>query len=121
MKAIDNVTVLFVEDEPLTRVFMSKSLKKKVKDVFLAKNGKEALEKVAENAPDIIITDINMPVMDGKEMISYIRQSGNEVPIIVLTAYEHTAEELKASIVVRKPYVINNIVRHIGNLAEGIC
>jgi len=116
MKKMEDVKVLFVEDEPLTRVYMAKTLVSKVKAVSLAQNGNEGLEKFENEEHDIIITDIKMPVMDGKEMISRIRQGDKKTPVIVLTAYDFTADELSATVVVRKPYVIKNILNQINKL-----
>lgn len=53
-----------------------------------AKNGKEALQLMEENKPDLIITDVKMPVMDGLSFCQSVRQTTDDIPIILLSAYE---------------------------------
>jgi len=83
--------VLIVEDEELIRkgIVLTvdwESLNCEV--VAEAANGAEALEAVAQYQPDLVITDLKMPVMDGIEMLGSLRRSGNQTPVIILTAYD---------------------------------
>jgi two-component system response regulator YesN len=52
-----------------------------------AKNGRDALEKVAAIKPEIIIVDINMPIMDGLEFVQHLRETNNDIKIIILTGH----------------------------------
>jgi CheY-like chemotaxis protein len=54
--------------------------------VEVANNGKEALERVAEGTFDLILMDMQMPVMDGIEACRTLREQGNQIPVIALTA-----------------------------------
>jgi len=57
--------------------------------ISYAYNGKEALEKIAENVPDILITDISMPVMDGIELVRELRERGfDSIKIVFLSGYD---------------------------------
>lgn len=112
---VQDITVLYVEDEAITRMYFSRMLSKRVKEVLLAKDGQDGLEKVEESAPDLIITDINMPVMDGREMVRRLRENGCAIPIIALTAYEYTKDELHVNDVIRKPVNLERLMSSISS------
>ena len=61
-------TALIVDDEAHIRRVLEVKLKKQGMKVILAKNGQEAWNLIQENRPDVVITDINMPIMDGKTL-----------------------------------------------------
>lgn len=63
-----NITLLYVEDDEMTLEEISFFLKKYVKKLIVAKNGEEGLELFKEHNPDMVITDIQMPIMNGLEM-----------------------------------------------------
>lgn len=85
-----NIKVLYAEDEEGIRENISFVLSLLFKEVFVAKDGEEALELFEEKKPDLLIFDICMPKMDGIEVLNKIRKSNKAIPIIVLTA--HTEE-----------------------------
>ncbi len=82
-----NISVLFVEDNDTIRFLYDRLLSKRVRRFFIAENGQEGLEIYKQHTPDLIITDISMPVMDGLEMIGYIKEINPEVKVIVMSAY----------------------------------
>jgi signal transduction histidine kinase/ActR/RegA family two-component response regulator len=88
---ITKLSVLLVEDNLINRKFMARLLNAKGWGVLQAVNGKEAIEKYRENDVDVILMDIQMPVMDGYEATMKIREweaeTGGRVPIIALTAH----------------------------------
>ncbi len=87
---LKSLTLLFVEDEELTREIFSEFLSRLVGVLITAKNGAEGLDAWREHYPDIIITDIQMPVMDGLAMLREIRNIDKykSVPVFIMTAYE---------------------------------
>ncbi len=89
--------VLLVEDAPVTRKMESMILREEGFFVYEASNGKEALE-VLEKDPEIslVITDLEMPVMDGGELILRIREKDKEIPIVVVTTLKE--EEIKKEV-----------------------
>ena len=79
-------TVLYVEDEDMMRESVVMLLKRRFKKVLVAVNGQEALDIYKSEHPDIIITDLQMPVMDGMELSKQVRALG-DTPILVVSAF----------------------------------
>ena len=90
-----NLNILYVEDEESVRIQTSKVLSIYFKNIILANNGKDGLEKLRNNQIQIIFTDISMPVMNGLSMIEEIRKTDKFIPIVVLSAYDNTEYFLK--------------------------
>lgn len=84
------LTILFVEDDPDAMAQLSQFLKRRVGTLITAANGAEGLSAFKKRKPDIVITDIQMPEMDGLTMSLEIRRLDSDVPIIVVTAFEQT-------------------------------
>ncbi|MFV0482435.1 MAG: response regulator transcription factor [Campylobacteraceae bacterium] len=84
---LKKLNVLFVEDEELIRRHIVKSLEYIVGEVKEASNGVEALKILKSYEPDVVITDLEMPVMNGIEFIKKIREKNSDINIIVLTAH----------------------------------
>lgn len=82
-------TILLVEDDKNQRLLYEQELSLEGYEVVTASNGKEALEKVQVQLPDIVIMDINMPKMDGIEAIGKILSKNKEIPVIINTAYSN--------------------------------
>ena len=85
------ISFLYVEDDPVTRNIMEKIFHLKLPGVVLhvAENGRVGLELYKNHAPEIVITDVNMPVMDGIEMAAEIKTLNAEAIIIVISAYSN--------------------------------
>jgi two-component system response regulator AtoC len=78
--------VLVVDDEPSSRSGLAKLLREEGYRVSEAADGVAALGVVAANAPDVIVTDLRMPNMDGATMLDRLGELHPEVPVIILTA-----------------------------------
>jgi len=91
-----NLTVLYVEDSAILLKRMGTFLNHLFKEVYQAQNGKEGLESYKQNKPDIVITDLNMPVMSGHEMIKNLKQIDQNINIIVVSAYSDTENLLES-------------------------
>jgi len=87
MDSLKNLTVLYVEDDNEVRENIANSLSYFVKHVESASNGDEAYELYEKISPDIIITDIDMPGMNGLELSARVRESDSFIPIVITTAY----------------------------------
>lgn len=80
-------TVLVVEDDKNQGLLYEQELSIEGYNVMLARDGKEAITKVTEQIPDIIIMDITMPNMDGIEAMGKILTKHSKIPVIINTAY----------------------------------
>ncbi len=120
-----DITVLFVEDEELLRAIYERILDKFVKRLYVAENGKEGLEFYKKYKPDLIITDIMMPVMDGLEMVEHIRQRDNNVRLVILSAYgeaEYFMDAIKIGVnsFLLKPVETKKLTSLVVELGKGI-
>jgi two-component system chemotaxis response regulator CheY len=106
--------ILIVDDSPAMRSFVRRVVKLsgiQVDLFFEAGNGEEALEQLSGNSIDAVLTDVNMPVMNGEQFLRKMRQDGlhNSTPVIVIstdaTAYRiHMMQELGAAGYLEKPF-----------------
>lgn len=79
--------ILVVEDEIKTRESLINVLSERFSKIIGAQNGDEGLKKFKKFKPDLVITDIAMPIMNGLDMAREIRKISNDVPIVILSAY----------------------------------
>lgn len=86
--------VLVIDDSRTMREMIEFSLKNKF-NITLACDGKEGLTKVTTDKYDCIITDLNMPIMDGIEFISSVRNMKNFTPILMLTTESDNEKKIK--------------------------
>jgi CheY-like chemotaxis protein len=126
-------TVLVVDDEPNLRLYLQTLLEDAGFEVALAANGKEALDRMTENKPDVISLDLVMPKMSGLKFYRYIQKNKDRagIPVVVVTAHakdefgEGDLQKLKAAkskagtiLIVEKPIkplpYINTIRRALG-------
>lgn len=113
-KQIREMNILYVEDDEDTLQASAIILEDYAKNLFLARNGEEALEIFENNPIDIIITDIMMPKLNGIEMTKVIRQKSPTAPIVITTAHTETqylldAINLKVDGYILKPVVIKDL------------
>ena len=89
--------ILLVEDNEENRDALSRRLARRGYEVVMAINGKEGVEKAEQEQPDLILMDMNMPVLDGWEATRTIRKTpqGRTVPIIALTAHAMSGDREK--------------------------
>ncbi len=115
--------VLLAEDNALVAEVTLAKLSRFVGRVDLAVNGKEALDMIARQAPDLLITDLFMPEMSGDEVIAALRKAGSDMPIVGLTAAAvgddiHRLENAGATAVMVKPLDIAAIRAVIEDIAQ---
>lgn len=116
----NNIDILIVEDSPTQAEELRFILEKKGFNVFLAINGKKALSVLNNRVPDIVVTDIVMPEMDGYELCRQIRADRKlkEVPVILVTSLSEPSDVIKgleagANNFITKPYDEKYIVSRI--------
>lgn len=85
---LQNIKVLYVEDEVEVRNFTAKTIQAIVKELVVAENGQDGVEKFKQNQDiDLIVTDINMPKMGGLEMCEAIQEINPNIPIVITSAH----------------------------------
>ena len=89
-----DMTILIVDDEPRIRDFVRMNLELEHYHVEEASNGFEALEKLRDALPDLIVLDVSMPEMDGFEALRHIREVST-VPVIMLTVRQSEADKIR--------------------------
>ena len=122
---MDTIKLLLVEDDPSLRYIVQSGLEDIIEgyEVLAAANGEEGLAMWREHHPDVILSDIEMPIMDGYEMVKRIREVDKETPIIfssglvspknVLKGYE-----LGANNYIKKPFIPEELDAHIHALLK---
>jgi CheY-like chemotaxis protein len=112
--------ILVVDDEPDERFLVGRVLRRQGHDVTVAENGAAGLKAAQERAPDLVVTDVMMPVMDGIEFIRRLRGDPATAAIPILAASGDTHLAGAADAVLRKPYEYRHLVEIVhALLAEG--
>jgi DNA-binding response OmpR family regulator len=110
--------VLIIEDEPNMVLGLKDSCEYEGYEVAVARNGKEGLEKVTTEKPDIILLDVMLPLMSGIDVCRTLRTRGIETPILMLTARSQEIDkviglEVGADDYVTKPFSIKELLARI--------
>jgi len=103
---LKELKLLFVEDEDDLLEIISDTLSKLDADFVTAKNGQDALTVLSTHKIDIVVTDINMPVMNGLELIKNINELYPEVQVIIMSAHTENEYIRKADELGVKDYLI---------------
>ena len=116
-------TILIAEDNPVNQRMLSFILKKEGHTVIVAIHGIEALDRLAETAIDVVITDIGMPEMDGITLLKQMRAdiSYEKLPVIVITASGedvdyNTARKAGATDLLTKPVSSRQLIDTVGRV-----
>jgi len=118
--------ILHVDDSSFSRIQVGKVLKKAGHEVLQAENGSVALKVLTERQPDLILSDILMPEMDGMALLEALREQGNKVPVIMLTAdVQHDTKDaclaLGARLLLNKPPKEEELLAALDEaLAQGV-
>ena len=99
--------ILIVEDEEVTRDVLAQAMNIFGYDAIVAEDGRSALQKYLEHAPDVVVSDIHMPVMNGIDLVKELREINPELPIILITGYD--AQEARR--IARKSHVNAIIIK----------
>lgn len=117
------MTLLIAEDEPDLLSYMHESLSEYFGKVIAATNGQEALEKIREHMPDMLISDVMMPGMDGFELCKTIKSDVNisHIPVVLLTALSDdesslTGYKMGADLYLAKPFGVDLLLAATANI-----
>ena len=116
--------ILLIDDDDLLRRSLRLGLTRAGHAVVLATNGKEAMQCLAGDPPDLILTDVVMPEMDGMEVIMQVRQRFPTLPIIAMSCggsvdsecYLNMARQLGSRKVLRKPFSMPELIEAIASI-----
>ena len=101
-------TILIVDDEQIIRQLFQKVLEQDGHDVVTADNGQEALAAMQLHAPDLVLLDLNMPVMDGLSFLRLMRRNENwkDTPVVILSALADRQRVLGAGSLGVRDYLV---------------
>jgi CheY-like chemotaxis protein len=122
-RILPNIKILLAEDNVINQLVATKILEKWQSKVTVVDNGLNAVQAAKENDFDIILMDLDMPVMDGYESLSLIKAIKPQIPVIALTAasfddMDNFLQKKGFNGVVQKPFVKDNLFYSIMNLVE---
>lgn len=116
-----NVKILYVEDEDMIREAIGRALGRIYENILLCQNGEEGLEAFMQHSPDIVLTDIEMPILNGRELVTKIKTVNPNMPCIVLTAYKDPKYQVEAAeLTLYKPIVLSDLIRAIDKFITGV-
>ena len=115
--------ILVVDDDQAVRDSLARSLKYSGDDVLTAADGIEALAKLAGHSPDAVIMDVMMPRLDGLETTRMLREGGNDVPILILTARDAVGDRVDgldagADDYMVKPFALDELLARLRALTR---
>lgn len=117
-------TILVVDDEYAIASGVVTVLAEDGYEVVTASNGQEALARVAERRPDLVISDVMMPIMTGLELIDALAagEATRSIPVLLMSGMRRGAlerrvgGELRCAVFLRKPFAIEDLVRAVHEL-----
>jgi len=119
------IKLMIVDDEVEICDFVKNFFKERNFEVFTAYNGKEALDIIEAQNPDIVLLDIRMPVMDGMQMLKELHRRSKNSKVIMVTAAENPEKEAEARNYgaieyIAKPLSLERLERSVFEVAEKI-
>jgi PAS domain S-box-containing protein/diguanylate cyclase (GGDEF)-like protein len=109
LEELRDLTLLYVEDDETILTSLQRPLSRRFKHLYIGRNGEEGLNLCLSQHPDIVITDIRMPLLDGLEMSREIRKQLPQVPILITSAFDDTEYLLKAISLGVSQYVLKPV------------
>ena len=110
--------VLVVEDDFIQRRQIARVLFEAGCFVFEASNGMEAIRLLHERIIHLVLTDIRMPCLDGISLFKYIKIFHPLIPVVIVTAYPESLEEVKPDALLCKPFGTNELIASVGLLMQ---
>lgn len=125
IERLKSLNILYAEDDQVIQEKFTKILRKVFLSVTVASNGQDGLELFKQKEKiDFIISDINMPIMDGLEMFQEIKKLGQDIPCILITAHGEYDYFMKANEIgiyryIQKPLDINELFEAVKDFLDG--
>ncbi len=119
--------ILIVDDEPNILLSLEFLMKKQGYDVFIARDGREALNSISQEKPDVVILDIMMPEVDGYEVCKHIKDDTllQDTKVIFLSAKAKDTDielgyQLGADLYLTKPFSTRNLIKQVNDLFQEV-
>ena len=119
-KNVTNKKILIVDDDPYILMSLDFLMKKNKFEVFVARNGNEALEQIKTNQPDLILLDIMMPDVDGYEICIKVKSDNKTKDIIIVFMSAKTRDtdiqkglDLGAALYITKPFSTRDLLEKV--------
>jgi DNA-binding response OmpR family regulator len=118
--------ILVAEDEPMLLKTIELKLKKEGYEVITTEDGRDAIARIENDSPDLVISDIMMPYASGLEIVSLVKQRlQKQIPVIILSAMEQEkvvmeAFELGADDYITKPFSLNELSIRVKRLMSRV-
>jgi CheY-like chemotaxis protein len=118
--------ILVVDDDSVIRELLVEVLEDESgHDVITASNGQEALDQLERHTVDAIVCDINMPVMDGFELVRNVRANAewHDLPVLMISAaarLERVDPELEVDLMLEKPFELSSLLACVGFILHGV-
>lgn len=109
IEKLQKLTLLYAEDEEGIRKNISDSLSYYVKEVIEARDGVEAYEFYLQKKPDIVLSDIHMPNLNGIDFVKKVREENKSIPIVIITAHTDKEYLLEAIELKMEKYIVKPI------------
>lgn len=123
LEYLKSLTLLCVEDSKTTQLIYRSVFEDLVKEIIFAENGEEGYKKFSTHNIDLILSDYDMPLLNGIEMIRKIREDNNEIPIILVSAIQDVdiivqALQLNVNNFLKKPIAASEVMQAIVNVSK---
>jgi CheY-like chemotaxis protein len=117
--------LLIVDDDPDLRTLFASVFRRAAYSVEVASDGRDALERIEKRAPDLVVTDLDMPIVDGVTLVRRLRHtdSGRHIPVVVVSGRPDSVPELAevpgpAVALLRKPVDFRTLTETVGTLLD---
>lgn len=120
-KKFQDLNVLFVEDELKVRELTNNFLKKFFKNVLVADDGDTALEILEDHSIDILITDIDMPKLNGIKLVEEIKKTNPEIFIVYITALREKVDPDTYDLLFLKPLGFDSMLSLVEEIDKKFC
>jgi two-component system, OmpR family, response regulator MprA len=125
IRTMCGMRILVVDDEPAVRESLRRALQLEGYDVELAGDGEEALFRLQRNSVDALVLDVSMPRLDGLETCRQLRQEGNSIPVLMLTARDEVSDRVAgldagADDYVVKPFALEELLARLRALLRRV-
>jgi len=113
--------ILIIDDDEALRTVLAELFRVEGYVVQVAGNGSQALKAMASDDFDVLLTDVAMPVMDGRELTRTLRDKGIHVPVVAMTAKRSistVAREMGAAAYVQKPFDVEDLLETVDRVVQ---